>query len=296
MNNEVIFLYALQAIMGLMGLLMAYMVLKYLNHKALGMQTINDQMIKDLIYISLLFWIDTIITEFIAEYKSNLLNHDVALFIIVLNVMVGIAAVWQMSMILIMRYMSVFYHVVMNNVDDRLVTRVTRSFVGFTAIMSAMMINFENTFVYQFLTGGKESNDFNLLPVKPMILAVAICLIILILTQYKIEMFKKSVESQAAQFDQLEACTSKEGNQDEFYCKYNIKNTHRIEITVLSITFLELVFMSLWETDSTDKLLLKILIVQFINTNVIPILFIVRNENMYTIFKYNIRKLLCCKM
>ena len=182
------------------------MVLKYLSHKALGMQTVNDQMIKDMIFISLLYWIDSIITEFIAEYKSNPLNHDVALFIIVLNVMVGIAAVWQISMILIMRYMSVFYHVVMNNVDDRLVKRVTRSFVGFTAIMSAMMIDFENTYVYQFLTDGKESNDFNLLPVKPMILAVAICLIILVLTQYKIEMFKKSVESQAAaQFDHLEA-------------------------------------------------------------------------------------------
>ena len=39
MNNEVIFLYVLQAISGVIGLLMAYMVLKYLNHKALGMQT-----------------------------------------------------------------------------------------------------------------------------------------------------------------------------------------------------------------------------------------------------------------
>ena len=90
-----IFLYVLQAILGVIGLIMAYMVLKYLNHKALGMQTINDQMIKDNIYMSLLFWICIIIIEFIAEYKSNPLNHNEALFITLLKFIVGMAAVWQ---------------------------------------------------------------------------------------------------------------------------------------------------------------------------------------------------------
>ena len=292
MNNEVIFLYALQAIMGLMGLLMAYMVLKYLNHKALGMQTINDQMIKDLIYISLLFWIDTIITEFIAEYKANPLNHNVALFIILLNAMGVSAGIWQMSVILMMRYLSVFYQNVLNNVDDCVVVRVTRSFVGFTAIMSAIMVDFENTYGYQLLTGGKDS-DYDNLAAIPILFAVFICLIILILTQYHIENFKKIVDSQT-RFDQLEEAST--GNQ-EFGCtKYNITNTYRIEIGVLSITVLVVLFMPLWKSDSAGKLLAKTLIVQFISTNAIPIMFIVRNENMYSYFKCKIMKLLGCKM
>ena len=202
MNNEVIFLYVLQAILGVIGLIMAYMVLKYLNHKALGMQTINDQMIKDKIYISLLYWTINIITEFITEYKIKPLNDNEALFITLLKAIVEMASVWQMSIILMMRYMSVFYQNVMSNVDDCLVVRITMSFVGFTAMMSAIMINFENIYVYRLLTG-KESNDDNLTPAKPVVFAIFICLIILILTQYQIEKFKKTVDSQA-QFDQLE--------------------------------------------------------------------------------------------
>ena len=185
--------------------------------------------------------------------------------------------------------MSVFYQNVMNNVDDCLVTRITRSFVGCTAMISAIMTDFENIHGYQFLTG-KESN-VEAVSVKPMIFAVSICLIILILTQYQIEKYKKSVDSQV-QFGQLEAS---KGNQ-EFDCKYNITSTNRIEIGVLCISVLVVLFMSLWTTDSTDKLLKRIVIVQFINTNVIPIIFIVRNENMYSYFKCKIMKLLCYKM
>ena len=74
-------------------------------------------------------------------------------------------------------------------------------------------------------------------------------------------------------------------------------STNRIEIGLLCISILIVLFMSLWKTYSINKLLKKILIVQFINANVIPIIFIVRNESMYSYFKRNsIMKLLCFKM
>ena len=289
MNDKVIFLYAFQAIFGVMGLLMAYMVLKYLNHKALGMQTINDRMIKDLIYLSLLFWFDTTITEFIEEYKVNPLNHKVVLLILFLNAMTVSAGIWQMSVILMMRYMSVFYQNLLNNVDDCVVVRVTRSFVIITSIMSAIMIDFENTYGYQLLT--EKDSDYDNLAAIPILFAIFICMIILILTQYKIENFKKIVDSQTL-FDQLEASN----HNQEFGCtKYKIINTNRIEVGVLSITVLFVLFMPLWKSDSKVKLLGKTLIVQFISTIAIPIIFIVRNENMYSYFRCKIMKLLCCK-
>ena len=262
---------------GVIGILMAYMVLKYLNHKALGMQTINDQMIKDKIYTTLLYWIVNIITEIIVNYKSNPLNYNLALFIMLMNAFAIIASVWQMSILLVIRYMSVFYQKLMNNVDECLIIRITRSFVGFTALISAIGIDFENLHGYEILTG-EESKDDNLFPVKPIMFSLFICLLILILTQYQIEKFKKSVDSQA-QFDQMKI------------------STNRIEIGLLCISILIVLFMSLWKTYSINKLLKKILIVQFINANVIPIIFIVRNENMYSYFKRNsIMKLLCFKM
>ena len=262
-----------QAISGVIGLLMAYMVLKYLNHKALGMQTINDQMIKDKIYTSSLYWFINIISEIIFNYKANPLNHNLALFIALMNAFVVIASVWQMSVLLVIRYMSVFYQNVMNNVDDCLIIKITRSFVGLTALISVIAMDFENIHGFQLLTG-KESKDDSLFPVKPIIFSVLICLIILILTQYQIEKFKKSVDCQA-QFDQMET------------------STNRIEIGVLCISILIVLFIALWKTDSVNEILKKMLIVQFINTNVIPIVFIVRNENMYSYFKCNIMKLLC---
>ena len=258
---------------------MAYTVFKYLNHKALGILMINDQMIKDKIYTSLLHWIVNIITGIIVIYKSNPLNHNLAVFIALMNAFVVIASVWQMSILLVIRYMSVFYQNfknVMNNADNCLIVRITRSFVGFTALITVISMNVEDTIGYHLLTGN-ESND-DLSRFKPLTFAFFICLIILILTQYKIEKFKKSVDSQA-QFDQMKI------------------STNRIEIGVLCISILIVLFMSLWKTYSINKLLKKILIVQFINANVIPIIFIVRNESMYSYFKRNsIMKLLCFKM
>ena len=194
-----------------------------------------------------------------------------------MNAFVLIASVWQMSILLVIRYMSVFYRNfknVMNNADDCLIVRITRSFVGFTALISVISMDVEDTIGYHLLTGNESNDDLSLF--KPLTFAFLICLIILILTQYKIEKFKKSVDSQA-QFDQMET------------------STNRIEIGVLCISILIVLFMALWKTDSVNEILLlkKILIVQFINTNVIPIIFIVRNENMCSYFKCNIMKLLC---
>ena len=254
---------------------MAYTVLKYLNHKALGILTINDQMIKDKIYTSLLHWIVNIITGIIVIYKSNKLNHNLAVFIILMNAFVVIASVWQMSILLVIRYMSVFYQNfknVLNNADNCLIIRIARSFVGFTALISVISMDVEDTIGYHLLTGN-ESND-DLSPFKPLTFAFFICLIILFLTQYKIEKFKKSVDSQAP-FEQMKI------------------STNRIEIGVLCISILIVLFTALLKTDSFDKILKKMLIVQFINTNVIPIIFIVRNENMYSYFKCNLMKLLC---
>ena len=94
------------------------MVLKYLNRKTLGMQTIYDLMVKDKIYVSALSWIDILITEVTAEYKSQPLNHNEALFLTILNDMITMAGICQVSMILLIKYFLEFYQNLMNNVDD----------------------------------------------------------------------------------------------------------------------------------------------------------------------------------
>ena len=54
MNTEVIILYIFQAILGILGPFIVYLPVKYLNQKALGMQTVFDQMMKDFLYLIIL--------------------------------------------------------------------------------------------------------------------------------------------------------------------------------------------------------------------------------------------------
>ena len=67
MISEVIFLYIIRAIITILGILEAKIMLKYFNQKALGMQTIFDQMIKDKLYLSLLTCTCIITVDIILE-------------------------------------------------------------------------------------------------------------------------------------------------------------------------------------------------------------------------------------
>ena len=70
MISEVIFLYIIRAIITILGILEAKIMLKYFNQKALGMQTIFDQMIKDKLYLSLLTCTCIIIVDIVMEISE----------------------------------------------------------------------------------------------------------------------------------------------------------------------------------------------------------------------------------
>ena len=123
METEVVSYYILHAIFGIGGSIQAYLVLKYLNQKALGMQTIFDQMIKDQIYISIINSVVRIVLIIVIEFMSPI-NQTIALLINFLKFMLMSAKIWQFSMILLIRHFSVFYQNLMNSVDEYLVKRI----------------------------------------------------------------------------------------------------------------------------------------------------------------------------
>ena len=123
MNSEVVSYYILHAIFGIGGSFQAYLVLKYLNQKALGMQTIFDQMIKDQIFLSIINSVVRFLMIFVIEYM-NPINKTIALLINILNFMLLSAKIWQFSIILLIRHLSVFYQNLMNSVDEYLVKRI----------------------------------------------------------------------------------------------------------------------------------------------------------------------------
>ena len=95
MNTEVILLYTFQAILGIFGPLIVYLPVKYLNQKALGMQTLFDQMMKDLLYLIIfnsisVFPIMALIVEFLMP-----VNHYLAILITILSQFLTLTVLWQ---------------------------------------------------------------------------------------------------------------------------------------------------------------------------------------------------------
>ena len=146
----------------MVGIFIAFMVLKYFNQKALGMQTILDQMIKDRIYLVMSIWATNIIIIISIEFMTPL-NPYIALTISSLNRVCALAGIWQFSAILVIRYLSVFYQNLMNSVDESLVKRVARSCVAFISIISVLISDMESTAINQLMsmTGKVPEREFS---------------------------------------------------------------------------------------------------------------------------------------
>ena len=289
MDSEVAVLYILKIVFEIFGAFVAYVALKYLNQKPLGMQTIFDQMIKDKIYLSIMNCLcDFFFMDFILSFMNNAtpLNHIAALILTFLGITMILAEIWQISMILIIRYFCVFYSHLLSSVDENFVKKATRVSVWVAALISTSMTNLENSHLYCILTDKSLKNYSN-----PMLIVKIICFLILFVTQYKIEMFSKYVDSKR-KFYQLEEGAAAEADDQERNCKYNKVNI-RIILVILCVLFL-LTFVILLET--TENLYIQrlkvIVVIVLINFNIIPMLFIATNKNLYCFFKNQVMKIM----
>ena len=185
MERQVIFLYLLRAFLGIWAIFIGYMALKYINQKALGMVTIFDHMIQDLIHLSMLHWMAQIILDLFLEFMVPL-NHSISQLITFLCHIVRLLFVWQINVIFVIRYLSVFYQNVLNSSDDFCIKRITRCFIGSVSVMSLILYDSENSNTYSLLTK-KEMKSEELIPgIGPFFIASFMCVILLIFTQYKV--------------------------------------------------------------------------------------------------------------
>ena len=195
-------------------------------------------------------------------------------------------------MILVIRYLSVFHHTFLNLVDERLILKITRMFVLSATVISTVMGDLENSNLYQLLTDRFiESNDLVL--AKPIFTVVLISLIILIITQYKIEMYARA-DGNCHSIVELEEGESnnQRGNTNSKYKR----NTIRILLGTLCIGF-ALAFYFLISVTNEDlylKRLRYVAIGQFMDIIALPSIFIFRNENVYRYFKRQITSQLPC--
>ena len=290
MNTKVVVLCIFKTVFEIFGLFIAYVALKYFNQKPLGMQTIFDQMIKDKIYLSIMnclcnFFMVDVILFFMKDVIP--LNHIVAHFLTFILVTLALAELWQISMILIIRYVYVFYSYLLSNVDENFIKKATRVLVGFLALMSTLMTNLQNSHTYCILTDQSVKDNSN-----PAMIVKIICFIILIVTQYKIEMFSKYVASKRKFYQIEEGGAAPSPDDQERNCKYNKINI-RIILVILCVLFLVTYFLYYENTEDLYIQRLKIIVViVLINFNIIPMLYIATNENMYCLFKNQVMKIM----
>ena len=285
MNTEAIVLYIFSVVFGLLIACVSYLVVTYLNKKALGMQTLVDQMVKDTIYLAIFFEIILSILRLITQLTRPI-SYSIAVLFTLVNQFSRLTGLWQLNMIFLMRYFYVFHYANLNIIDENLMKRITRCSVGIlSTILTLMAIgNVENTHIYQHLIDGDMIPGMN--PIK---MTAIISLVIIIIIQFKIEMFKKSVDTK--KFDQLES------GEDQFgKCQYLKLETYRIEVLIL--VFGMLIMMSLYWSmitsgDSNFKYLLFLVLEKFL-TFAFALICAKRNEKMFAFFKNQIITWFCC--
>ena len=292
MKIEAIIFYILQVLFVSLEAYLAYLLLKYLDRKSLGMQTILDKLVKDTILCGLF---DRVIRVFvmglIVEFARPL-EDDVAFFIVTLLHFFSVSRFWIVFSVIIVRYILVFYHTYLNIFDENVTRRIIRCFVCLFSIVIVLADSGNKNSKY-YLLKGDESLDIKAVPIFITILGIIIA-IVLIVTQYQIEKFKKAVDCQS--FDNLETI-QKEGQEAEVCLNQMHLNPYRIEIiTGLLLGLINGFFqlsLYLWDGNLYINSLRKTLLLQ-VSTIILILMVIFKNEKIYSFVKHRIlSKLLC---
>ena len=279
MQAEECFLQFVRIILLIAGLIKAYLIWKYLNKKALGMQTILDQMIKDIIQVMLIAFIPTVLASIKIVEKPY--NHYIAIAIGMSRYFVVLSLGWQFFVTMVIRYLSVFNQSVLNIVDEVNVIRTTRLFVGIMSLISTLFSqDYENGFVYAYLMNKEVSKEVSKL--KALKFCLVVNLIVLVLVQVKIEIYKGTLDHQ----NQTE---KEEENQhcSEIHFEYK-KNSIRISFFIACLLLLWFLYWILIVREEMEEPILGRLrfytVGQFVILNLVPMIVIKRNPNMYKFF------------
>ena len=294
MKIEAIILYILQVLFLLLESYVAYLVLQYLKRKSLGMQTILDKVVKDTI-LSVLFdqILRVLVMGLIVEFTIPL-SENTAFIIMTLIHFFSVLRVWYIFSVIVVRYILVFYHTYLNIFDEKVTRRIIRCFVGiFSAII--VLLDSRNNSKYYLLIGNVSLDLKSLVKTgsKNFIILGFIVFTALIISQYQIEKFKKSVDSQS--FDNLETIEEGQGakrcmNQMHF-------NPYRIEIMTgfllgLLNGFFQILLYS-WHDLYVNRLR-KTLLME-VSTIIVAFMFVFKNEKIHSFIKHQILSQLFCQ-
>ena len=128
--EAIIYYIVLQIIILLLEAYIAYLLLKYLRRKPMGMQTILDKVVKDTILFLLFDQILRVfIMAFFVEFARPLSDNILFIITTLLRFFSGLRFLNTFTIIMV-RYILVFYHTYLNIFDEQVTRRIIIIFVA----------------------------------------------------------------------------------------------------------------------------------------------------------------------
>ena len=167
-----------------------YVVWKYLSSKPLGHRTVLDVLIKDNIVVCTICFITVtvIYLKFVDVY-----SHEAATIILMINQSATTAFLLQIMVTNGIRYLYIFNPGFMHDMEDQMISRATRIFVGLGSVASAFLNDAgKGGLEYNYLTNSKVDGILVHQRKHWFFRSILILnMLMLIVAQARIEMFKK---------------------------------------------------------------------------------------------------------
>ena len=273
--HEKLIFHAILAVVLVVAIANFSIIWYYISKKALGMQTMYDIMIKDMIMVSL--------ASFIVATLVNLdigpINPSLATFLADLQYCSGMVFLVQLLLMVGTRYVIIFHGHLLEELNEKVVVCFGRVSVALVSVVSTTYEIYTNNLgygpVYEFLATG-HTTQANTPPLMlPLTVMTLLDSILMIYVHIRAECVLQKIKRQVNPNNPTESHDHTEGD-------YSI-GTIRV---VVGLGVLIVTALGLWlgvshqARDLTLARLRMHVAFSWVTLNVIPMIFIVRNEKL----------------
>ena len=193
------------------------------------------------------------------------------------------------------RYMSIFHQAILNSLDERIVVLISRSFVTMVSLFMPLLVDMTKSIGFIFLTN-QNPNEANKTQHAHIRIFILLEVIFIIFVQLRIELYERNCQTQQNSIqNNLEAIAlddEEEHVEDEDSAEPN-DNKIRVVIWLLfGVLLFHIIWLFTFRSSTNDVITSRLkmtLVLQIVLCNVIPLILIYRNPNMWKFFKQVIR-------
>ena len=281
MTIEEIYLLISGLILLIISFCIYYIIKRYLNNKPLGMQTILDQVVKDLIntliVYDILIWL-----YFGVKYTNQFIGHHLSLIAVLCCKFTNFAVVMQIIISVVLRYFYVFHQNILNLFEDSKIILMSRSLLGIVCLIVTLTEVPKAKYRHDYISlMQQEKSKQNDIDNDDIIIVLILGLIITIFVQIRIELFKKMVDSKS-ESNQMEIGTT-ERMENEIDPELK-KNLLRFAMAFICFVFLVMIDWLLQRRLDVEDIFvsrLRIYVIRRFISCIVAIILIIRNPKLY---------------